>query len=139
MATTLLAVMDGIEVRLQTITDLRTSEWTPASISPPHAFVGVPAIDEYRTTFGRGRWSLDPTVTVLVGAQLDRPGQRALAEFASPTGARSIPAAIEADRTLGGVVDECYVVSFRPLGIEEVGEIGYFGGEFSLHVVGRGK
>lgn len=137
-ATTLLQVMDGIEVRLQTISGLRTTEWIPDQISPPHAFVGVPPIDDYRATFGRGRWGLQPTVTVLVGSALDRPAQRKLAEFASVSGANSIPAAIEGDRTLGGVVDECFVASFRPLGIEEVGEIGYHGGEFTLTVMGRG-
>lgn len=130
--------MVAIESRLATITGLRTTEYTPDQINPPHAIVGVPAIPEYRTTFGRGVFTLEPTITVLVSAVLDKRGQLKLASYANVTGASSIPAAIEADRTLGGVVDECWVLSFRPLGLEEVGQIGYYGGVFDLRTVAKG-
>lgn len=130
--------MLGIEARLATIAGLRTSEITPDQISPPQAIVGVPDIPEYRITFGRGRFQIAPTVTILVSAALDRIGQLKLASYANATGASSIPAAIEGDRTLGGIVEECKVDDFRVLGLEEVGAIGYFGGVFSLTVVAPG-
>lgn len=130
--------MLGIETRLATISGLRTSEITPDQINPPQAIVGVPDIPEYRLTFGRGRFQLAPTVTVLVSAALDRIGQLKLASYANATGASSIPAAIEGDRTLGGIVEECFVEDFRVLGFEEVGAIGYYGGVFQLRVVAPG-
>lgn len=138
MAPTILQIMEGIETRLKTIAGLRVTEYIADQINPPQAIIGVPDIPEYRTTFGRGRFGLEPEVTVLVSAALDRVGQRALAEFANVTGAKSIPAAIEADRTLGGVVEECFVLSFRVLGFEEVGAIGYYGGVFQLKTVAKG-
>lgn len=138
MAPSTLQVMDGIEARLATIDGLRTAPITLDAINPPTAIVGVPEIPEYRTTFRRGRFELNPTVTILVSAAFDRIGQRRLATYADVTGATSIPAAIEADRTLGGVVEECWVLDFRALGLEEVGVIGYYGGVFNLRVVAPG-
>jgi hypothetical protein len=137
-ATTIPAVMAGIETRLKTITGLRTAAYAADQVNPPMAIVAPPNIENYRQTFGRGQFVLEPEVYVLVSAALDRVGQTALAEFASPTGAKSIPAAIEADRTLGGVVSDCVVQSFRSLGAEEVGVIGYYGGVFTLYVVANG-
>lgn len=138
-APTILQIMQGIETRLATISGLRTRDISPDQISPPCAIVGVPPIPEYRATFGRGRFRLAPTVTVLTSAALDRAGQQKLAGYADPTGTQSIAAAIEADRTLGGIVEECHVIDFRPLGREEVGLIGYYGGEFTLHVMAPGR
>lgn len=138
MATTIAQIMEGIEARLETIPGLRASAIVPDQINPPMAIVGVPPIDSYRATMRRGIWVVEPTVTVLVSAALDRAGQMLLAEYASVSGERSIPAAIEADRTLGGVVDDCIVDSFRPLGAEEVGAITYYGGVFGLQVAASG-
>lgn len=138
-APTILQVMQGIETRLATITGLRVNDVIPDQINPPQAIVGVPPIPRYHATMQRGRFQLEPTVTVLVSAALDRVGQEALAEYANPTGAKSIITAIEADKTLGGVVDDCIVTSFRPLGLEEVGLIGYYGGVFDLQVIAQGS
>lgn len=138
MAPTIEQVMLGIESRLATIAGLRVTEYVPDQVNPPQAFVGVPAVTEYRSTYGRGYFTMEPTVTVLVSKNLDKQGQLKLASYANVTGASSIVAAIEADRTLGGMVDECWVLSFRPLGLEEVGAIGYYGGVFDLRTVAKG-
>ena len=128
-------IMQGVEVRLATIPGLRVSDTVPGQVNPPQAFVGVPPVDSYVTSLGGPRPTLAPTVTVLVSAAVDRTGQLALAAYADPSGPSSIPAAIAADSTLGGVVGGCQVRSFRPLNLEEVGVIGYFGGEFTLRVI----
>jgi hypothetical protein len=139
MAPTIEQIMDGLEARLATISGLRVSDVSPGQINPPCAVIGVPPITEYHATFGSGRMTLnDLTITVLVSATLDRVGQKSLASYANPAGATSIKAAVEADKTLGGVVDDCVVMSFRPLGIEEVGVIGYFGGVFQLRAIAIG-
>jgi hypothetical protein len=139
MAPTIEQIMDGIETRLATISGLRVSDVSPGQINPPCAIVGVPAITSYHATFGSGRMTLDDiTVTVLVSAAVDRVGQKKLAGYANPTGSTSIKAAVEGDKTLGGVVDDCIVVSFRPLGLDEVGVIGYFGGIFQLRAIAIG-
>ena len=139
MAPTIAEVMQAIETRLKTINGLRTDDIQSDQINPPQAIVGVPPIPSYHATMGNGRFLLEPTVTVLVSANVDRVGQLALAGYANPTGPTSIKAAIEDDRTLGGVVDDCIVTEFRPLGMEEVGQIGFYGGEFTLRVIASGS
>ena len=142
-APTLVAVMQAIETTLDTITGLRASDVTPGQVNVSGnasvAIVGVPDVIKYYGTMGHGKYELDPTVTVLVSTSgTDRIGQQRLAGFASWSGTTSIPLAIAGDRTLGGIVDDAYVRDFRVLGLDEVGEIGYFGGVFTLQVVGKG-
>lgn len=140
MAPTIADIMRGLEVRLATIDGLRVaSDGQPDQINPPAAIVQVPPIDNYHATFQRGRLVLSPTVLVLVSAAVSRVGQMALAEYADPTGPRSVVTALEGDKTLGGVAEDLVVRSFRPLGLEDVGEIGYFGGLFTLMVIAVGS
>lgn len=138
-APTLQQVMEAIETQLQAIPGLRTAAYVADQVNPPTAIVGVPNIDEYHATFARGRMSLEFQVWILVSASLDRIGQMALASFADATGENSVINAIESDKTLGGTVNDCIVLSFRSLGSEEVGQIGYYGGVFELRVVADGS
>jgi hypothetical protein len=138
-AVTLADLMAGLETRLRSIDGLRVDDISPGQVNPPQAVVGVPAIPSYWTSFGRGSWRPNPTITVFTSAAFDRPGQLALASYADVTGTNSIPLAIEADRTLGlGAGVDCIVTDFRPLGLEEVNQLGYFGGVFTLQVIARG-
>lgn len=134
---TIRTVMLGIENRLDTIPGLNASGVKPDMITPPAAIVGVPAVSDYQQAYGRSKYELGPTVTVLTSAVLDRPGQLTLAEYVSLAGPKSIPAAIHADPTLGGVAEAAEVVSFRPLGVEDVARIGFYGGLFVLRVMVR--
>lgn len=126
------AVMEGIEVRLQTIQGLRTSPTATGQINPPQAIVGVPPVADYQQAYARGKFALEPTITVLTSAAWDRTGQFALADYLDYDGPKSIERAIAADPTLGGAAESCQVLNSTPLGIEEVGVIGYFGGLISL-------
>lgn len=138
MASTIAAIMQGLETRLATITGLRVNDVIPDQINPPAAIVGVPPIPNYRIAMGRAHMELDLTVTVLVSAAYDRIGQLALAGYANPTGSTSIITAVEGDKTLGGAVEQAWVTDFHPLGIEEVGLIGYYGGIFTVRCVATG-
>lgn len=139
MATpTIPQLMDALAAALGAI-GLRASATSPGVVNPPAAIVGVPPIPDYRATFGRGRVLITGwPITVLTSSQVDRVGQRSLADYASWTGALSVPLALEADKTLGGLIDDLAVQSFRPLGLDEVGVIGYFGGLFSVDMTMSG-
>lgn len=137
-APTLQQVLGAIETRLDTISGLRTDSFIASQINPPAALVGVPPIDNYRSTMKRGRFQFTPVVYVFVSATLDRVGQHLLASYADVTGDNSVPLAIEGDRSLGGLVEDCVVTGFRPLGMDEVGQIGYYGGVFDLLVIAAG-
>lgn len=140
MATpTILEVMRAIESALDDISGLRTTEFIKDQMSPPFAMVGVPEITDYHGAFKSGMMTISPRVYVFVSSVVDRIGQTNLANYANPTGAQSIKAALEADNTLGGVVSQVVVKSFRPLGAEEMGALGYYGGVFDLFVVATGN
>lgn len=144
MAGTLDEILDAIEAKLQhpAVPNLRTTDVVgpslPVSGQASVAVVMTPDIPSYRSTMGRGIYELDVDVLVLTSANADRVGQRKLARYASQTGDASIRAAIEADRTLGGTVHDCYLASFENLGIEQAGVIGYFGGRFTIHLATSG-
>lgn len=138
MATTLGQIMEGLEARLATISGLRVSDVGPDQVNPPHAIVGVPPIPEYHATMRMGTFRVELPIWLLVSASLDRISQRNLADYANPSGPTSVRAAIEADKTLGGIAQDAMVKDFRPLGLEEVGIIGYFGGLWTVQVLASG-
>lgn len=132
-------VMEGIEARLLTIEGLRVASYAPDQINPPQAIVGVPPVPNYRASFGSaGELQIQPTITILVSAALDRVGQQKLASYVDKTGTQSVYAAIEADKTLGLSNVECIVRSFQPLGLQDVGVLGYYGGVFTLDCMATG-
>lgn len=138
MAATIEEILVGIETRLATIDGLRVAEYSPDQVNPPQAFVSPPPIPDYHEVANMGTYIIRPTITVLVSKVMARQGQMKLASYANPTGATSIRAAVEGDRTLGGIVQDCVVDNFDPLGIREVGIIGYYGGTFGLRVIASG-
>jgi hypothetical protein len=115
------------------------TEIAPDQITPPQAIIGIPPIESYHATMRRGRMTIEPVVYVLVSAALDRTGQERLAGYADPAGPTSVVSAIYADKTLGGVAEDVFVRSFRPLGLEEVGAIGYYGGVWETQIIAAGS
>lgn len=129
--------MNGIKTQLATITGLKVTEYKATQINPPQAIVGLPSIPDYHGAFAHGHLVIEPTVTILVSKDHDRIGQTLLAGYANPTGATSVHAAIEADKTLGGTVDNCIVVSFQEID-ETVGGIDWYAGVWKLKVTASG-
>lgn len=102
MAATVSQVATGLATRLATIAGLRTSTYQPEQLNPPFAFPTLNRI-EYHKAFGGGDVVMDWTVNVIVGRYVDRNAFATLDGFLSYSGATSIRAAIEGDKTLGGV------------------------------------
>ena len=102
MAATVSQVATGLATRLATISGLRTSAYQPEQLNPPFAFPTLNRI-EYHKAFGGGDVVMDWTVNVIVGRYVDRNAFATLDGFLSFSGATSIRAAIEGDKTLGGV------------------------------------
>ena len=134
-APTIRQVIEAIEARLLTVDGLRVLGYQASQINPPIAIVMCPPVDAYQVGYGDRRPILQPVVNVLVSAAVDRVGQLALADYADPDGAGSVPAAVTGDLVVDGTaVGQCQVLRFDPLTTEEVGAIGYFGGKFTLRV-----
>jgi len=97
-------VRDGLKTRLQTISGLRAYDLIPDTVTPPAAVVG-----QLDFTFdidnARGLDQAQVDVLVIVQRFSERSGQDLLDSYLSGSGATSIKAAIEGDRTLGGTVN----------------------------------
>lgn len=132
-------IMQGIETRLDTIAGLRVSDTITPTMSPPFAMVGLPSGIDYHTAMGTNPLgALMFEVWVFTSTAWDRTGQLKLAGYMNQNGSTSIRAAIEGDKTLGGVVDDCFVRGSRRVTVEEFGVIKYFGGVFTVPVFARG-
>ena len=103
-------VRDGLKTRLQTISGLRCFDLIPDQVTPPTAIVG-----QLDFTFdidnARGLDLADVDVIVIVQRFSERAGQNRLDSYLSGSGATSIKAAIEGDRTLGGACQTLRVTS----------------------------
>jgi hypothetical protein len=102
MPATVSQVATGLAARLGTITGLRTYTYQPEQLNPPFAYPDLTRV-QYHRAFAGGDVVMDWTIHVIVGRYLDRTAHASLDGYLSYDGASSIRAAIEADRTLGGV------------------------------------
>jgi hypothetical protein len=124
----------GIAANLATISGLRTSATVPDSINPPIAVV-MPNSITYDTAFARsGGDEYEFLVMVIVGRVDERSAQNNLDGYCSGTGATSIKAAIERDKTLGGKAFSLRVTSLRNYNQLTVGDITYLSAEFVVQV-----
>lgn len=132
--------MNGIQTRLATISGLRgrTDVFMPDQINPPQAVVPLPTITQYHHAFKRGKMSISAQIIVITSKAYDRIGQTALTTYMDATGTNSVINALESDSTLGGIVDDCTLVSCTPVPSEQVGEIGYYGATFQLEITANG-
>ena len=102
MPATVSQVASGLATRLATISGLRTSAYQPEQLNPPFAFPTLNSIN-YHRAMGGGDVVMDWTVNVIVGRYVDRNSFAILDDYLSYSGAKSVRAAIEGDKTLGGV------------------------------------
>lgn len=135
MPATVSQVMTGLKNRLATISGLRAFAFQPDYINPPTAF---PTLNEvsYHGAMGGGDVVFDGLIQVIVGGVSDRTTQGLLDGFASYSGASSIRAALEADKTLGGVAQT--LVVNRSLGIRRmnIGDADFVTVEVAFQVHG---
>jgi len=118
--TTLAQVRDGIEARLDTIDGLRVYDYIPGDVNYPAAAIFPPVHNDYRDDQGFGSHTTRWVVMLFVPAVVDRQ-QLDLYDLLDRTGTKSIFAAIEADRKLGGLdVDARVMSAADPLDLGEM-------------------
>lgn len=130
---TIQTIRQGIATNLATISGLRTSAFVPDNPTPPIAIV-VPDRVAYDTANRRGLDNYTFRVLVLAQRASERGAQATLDAFCNPTGATSVKAAIESDRTLGGNANDCRVTDLTEYGEVSIGETQYLGATFSVTV-----
>jgi hypothetical protein len=117
---------------MATIPNLRTSATVPDSPKPPIAIV-MPERVVYDLNANRGADTFFFTIMVIVGRADDRAAQNGLDSFI--VGPTSIKAAIEADRTLGGMANTCRVTEMGNYSSMNVGDTLYLAASFTVEVV----
>jgi hypothetical protein len=100
---------DGLKARLATILGLRCYDYQPDQVNPPFAFPTLEEIRYHATAMGTGGVEMDFTINLILSRQSERVAQDEIDKYTAFIGAQSVRAAIEGDRTLGGVVDDCVV------------------------------
>lgn len=135
MPATISQVATGISNRLATISGLRTFSFQPDQIQPPVAF---PILDgvTYHGAYGGGDVVMEWTILLVAGRWSERTSYAMLDDYLSFSGARSIRAALEGDKTLGGVAQTLILSSATDISSLSQGEAEFLSVEFSLTVHG---
>ena len=127
------AIRSGLATNLATITGLRTGATIPDNVNPPYAIVSPSSVN-YHRAFNNALSTYNFTITLVVDRVSERTAQNNLDAYCSPTGTSSIRAAIESDKTLGGVVYDTMVTGMRNYGSVTIGETNYLAAEFDVAV-----
>lgn len=133
MAATVSAVATAIKTQLATISNLRTFDYQPEQLNPPVAFPILNSIN-YHRAFQGGDVEMNWSIVVVVGRYLDRVAHTNLDGYLSYSGTTSIRAALEADKTLGGVVQTCVLDSAMEIDTLTVGDADFLQIQLSLRV-----
>jgi hypothetical protein len=138
MPASVLAISEGLKVRLATISGVRAYSYQPEQLNPPFAY---PVLNTatYHQTMGMGNsvTSFDFTIYVVVGRWIDRTAHAALDGFLSPTGSTSIMAALEGDRTLGGACSDLTVSSSANISALEQDDAEFLQVSISVTIVAQ--
>lgn len=127
-------IRDGLATRLATISGLRTASEIPDQPNPPIAIVTTRNVD-YTQAMAKGLTIYNMVITVIVARVAERYAQRALDEYVSTSGAKSIKLAVEGDRTLGGVAFDTQVENLSNIGVIQLsGDVAHLAAEFSVSV-----
>lgn len=127
------SIRAGLGANIATISGLRVSTYIPDDLNPPVAVVSAPTIT-FDTAFNNGLTTYDFTVTVVVGRTSERTAQSKLDAYSDPSGASSIKAAIESDKTLGGASQTLRVTRTNGNSVVQVGDAIYAAVEFTVAV-----
>ena len=130
-------IREGIAANLVAVKGLQVSAYMLSRPTPPSAHV-IPAEVSYDETMRRGMDDYILTVQVFVAYVADVAAQQRLDGFLASSGATSVKAAIESDRTLGGKVDDLRVTGASGYQVFTLDTAQYLGVEFRIEVLATG-
>jgi hypothetical protein len=134
----LAAIRTAIAANLSTIPDIQVSASRLSSPTLPSAVVFA-GPTEFDKAFGRGLDTLVFIVRVAVSGATDTGAVVNLDPYLAGSGSRSIKAAIESDKTLGGACSDLRVIGHegeQPYNVE--GQPPALGAEFRVEVTAHG-
>lgn len=136
---TLMVIREKLAEQVFEKTGLRISPYMVARPQPPQAHI-VPGEISYDRAMARGIDSLVLVIQVFVAVVSETSAQKRLDAYLAPSGSDSIKAAVEADRTLGGVVADASVVSASGYRVYEIGgRAPVLGAEWTVEILASGQ
>ncbi len=131
-------VRQGLNVNLATIANLTTYKFVPDKPEPPCALV-IPAEPfAVPESMARGIFTYRFRILVLVSDVVDDVAQTALDGYLNSSGAGSVFAALESDKTLGGTASNATVEQITNYGDVPWNELRYWGAELLVRVLATG-
>lgn len=127
------AIRTSLKTRLATISGLNAYDLVQGGITAPAAVVSRKRTT-YDAAFAGDVHDFVFTVTLFVQATSIRSAQEAMDAYLATSGASSVIAAIEGDKTLGGVVSFAVVISAGEDELVEIGNVQYLAVEFEIGV-----
>jgi hypothetical protein len=129
-------VLQGVANAVNVIDGLSAYPVLPDAVDPP--VFGPNDFDiDYHQTFADGLNFLPLTFIVLTSRGDTEAGRKLLSAYLNPSGSQSIKAAIEADKTLGGVAKTLIVDRARnAFKLADVAGVYYLGAELDVRVWG---
>ena len=126
-------IRDAMGTALAEVPNLRVRPLIPALVTPPMAVVQPQQI-EYDLNANNGLHRYTFTVTVFVVKADDRSAQLRVDPFVAPSGVGSVKGALEADRTLGGVVNTLRVTNVSNYSSTDANDVLYLAVDFEVEV-----
>ena len=130
----LTTVRQGLATALDTISGLRVFDYVPDNAPAPAAIV-EPLEVTYDQAMNNGLIKFKSYITIVVARMSDRSSQDRVDAYVDPTGATSVRAAIETDRTLGGACSTLNVIGAQPRSVTMAG-VEYNAYRFEVDIYG---
>ena len=126
-------VDENLRYLMLSIPNLRVYDYQPDQVNPPFAF---PTLEEvqYHGAMGAGLVTHQFTVQVVMSRASERTAQDSLDQYTSYSGTKSVRAALEADRTLGGIIQDLIVTSARNILGFDANDTSYLSIDFQVTV-----
>jgi hypothetical protein len=108
MSVTMAQIRTALAANLDAIPSVQASPYMLANPTPPTVWV-VPDETDYDEAMQGGLDVVKVTIQAFAGLVADQAAQKLLDEMLDPTGSSSVKATVEADKTLGGMVQDLRV------------------------------
>lgn len=125
-------IRDGLAANVATISGLRVAKEIPDNPNPPVAVIMLSNVS-YNGAMHNGLVTYNFVITIIVGKVAEREAQRKLDGYIS-TGAGSLKAAVESDKSLGGSAYDVRVSEMTNVGTVSLGEVNYLAADFAVQV-----
>lgn len=130
-------IRNGLKTRLLTIPSLAAYNHIPgAMITSPAAACVSRRGTKFDVVMGDGADDWEYAVTVFIPYTDPELAQAQMSDYVKRTGPTSIKAAIEGEKTLGGVVDFAHVREALEEEIRQVGGVPHLAVEFVIEITG---